>query len=126
MYVRAARIVIYRGFFMVRYIDRGPNLFIQDPLRPGECKVIKNPNWSGYPEIISFTDFLRWNYEADYGLYIRDMYRYYKSTNDDSVFALRKDQYITNVYIYSGEYDRVDEDSFNGINGANYSGTTDW
>ena len=53
---------------MTIYLDRGPFLTIPDKLHPGQYKVIRNPDWHGeLPEIVSFTDFLKWNYTLEYG-----------------------------------------------------------
>ena len=58
---------------MTIHIDRGPFIYIPDKLHPGSYKMVKNPDWDGeLPDIITFTDFLRWNYTFDYGRYIRD------------------------------------------------------
>ena len=59
---------------MIRYINRGPEVTIQDPLHQGQYKKYKDLNWQGMPEIISFTDYLRWNYTLNYGMYIRKLH----------------------------------------------------
>lgn len=52
---------------MTIYLDRGPFLTIPDKLHPGQYRVIRNPDWHGeLPEIVSFTDFLKWNYTLEY------------------------------------------------------------
>ena len=62
---------------MTIHIDRGPFIYIPDKLHPGSYKMVKNPDWNGeLPDIITFTDFLRWNYTLDYGRYIRDAFEY--------------------------------------------------
>lgn len=62
---------------MTIYLDRGPFLTIPDRLHPGQYKVIRNPEWHGeLPEIVSFTDFLKWNYTLEYGRYIRELHYY--------------------------------------------------
>ena len=60
---------------MTIYLDRGPFLTIPDKLHPGRYRVIRNPDWHGeLPEIVSFTDFLKWNYTLEYGQYIRKLH----------------------------------------------------
>ena len=62
---------------MTIYLDRGPFLTIPDKLHPGQHKVIRNPEWHGeLPEIVSFTDFLKWNYTLEYGRPIRELNYY--------------------------------------------------
>ena len=62
---------------MTIYLDRGPFLTIPDKLHPGQYRVIKNPNWDGcLPDIITFTEFLKWNYTLDYGRYVRESHDY--------------------------------------------------
>ena len=62
---------------MTIYLDRGPFLTIPDKLHPGQYRVIRNPDWHGeLPEIVSFTDFLKWNYTLEYGRHIRELHYY--------------------------------------------------
>ena len=58
-------------------IYRGPFIYIPDKLHPGSYKMVKNPDWDGdLPDIITFTEFLKWNYTLDYGQYIRKLHEY--------------------------------------------------
>ena len=64
---------------MTIYLDRGPFLTIPDKLHPGQYRVIRNPDWhEELPEIVSFTDFLKWNYTLEYGQYIRKLHYYHQ------------------------------------------------
>lgn len=94
---------------MIRYMNNGPIISVSDPLRPGEYKTYKNPDWQGMPEIISFTDFLRWNYTIEYGRVIRQM-------SDEHTlplpYGITNDSVIENVTIIRGKYDRIDSFAF--------------
>ena len=95
---------------MTIYINRGPFLYIPDKVHPGQYKVISNPEWNGVlPEIISFTDFLRWNYTADYGRFIRELHIYRQLPLPCGITSKAE---IENVIIEDGRYDRIDHDSF--------------
>lgn len=95
---------------MTIYINRGPFLYIPDKVHPGQYKVISNPDWNGIlPEIISFTDFLRWNYTADYGRFIRELQLYRQLPLPWGITSKAE---IENVIIEDGKYDRIDHDSF--------------
>ena len=59
---------------MLKYINRGPVITVQDPLRLVRQVRYRDVNWHGMPEIISFTDYLRWNYTVDYGTFIRKLH----------------------------------------------------
>lgn len=56
---------------MLTYVNRGPVITVKDPLRPGQYKQFRNPDWNAMPEIVLFTQFLQWNYTMDYGQHIR-------------------------------------------------------
>ncbi len=95
---------------MTIHLDRGPFIYIPDKLHPGSYKMVKNPDWDGeLPDIITFTDFLRWNYTLDYGRYIRDSFDY-------GILPLpweaSRNAKIKNVLIINGYYDRIDRTSF--------------
>ena len=95
---------------MTIHLDRGPFIYIPDKLHPGSYKMVKNPDRDGeLPDIITFTDFLRWNYTLDYGRYIRDAFEY-------GVLPLPweapRNAKIENVLIIAGYYDRIDRTSF--------------
>ena len=62
-----------------------------------------------FPEIISFTEFLRWNYTLDYGQYIRNLH---SRKQLPLTWYNSPDSKITNVVIIDGKYDRIDEFSF--------------
>lgn len=95
---------------MTIYLDRGPFLTIPDKLHPGQYKVIRNPEWRGeLPEIVSFTDFLKWNYTLEYGRYIRNLH-YYRQL--PLPWNVPWDAEIETVIIEDGRYDRIDHDSF--------------
>lgn len=59
---------------MLTHINRGPVITVKDPLRPGQYKQFRNPDWNEMPEIVSFTQFLTWNYITDYGQHIRRLH----------------------------------------------------
>ena len=95
---------------MTIHLDRGPFIYIPDKLHPGSYKMVKNPDWDGeLPDIITFTDFLRWNYTLDYGRYIRASFDY-------GILPLPweapRNAKIKNVLIINGYYDRIDRTSF--------------
>ncbi len=95
---------------MTIYLDRGPFLTIPDKLHPGQYKVIRNPDWHGeLPEIVSFTDFLKWNYTLEYGRHIRELH-YYRQL--PLPWGVPRDADIETVIIDEGRYDRIDHDSF--------------
>lgn len=95
---------------MTIYLDRGPFLTIPDKLHPGQYRVIRNPDWHGeLPEIVSFTDFLKWNYTLEYGQYIRKLHYYHQLPLP---WGVLKDAKIETVIIEEGRYDRIDHDSF--------------
>lgn len=95
---------------MTIYLDRGPFLTIPDKLHPGQYKVIRNPQWHvELPEIVSFTDFLKWNYTLEYGRYIRNLH-YYRQL--PLPWGVPQNAEIETVIIEDGRYDRIDHDSF--------------
>lgn len=95
---------------MTIYLDRGPFLTIPDKLHPGKYRVISNPEWQGeLPEIVSFTDFLKWNYTMDYGNYIREMHYHHQLP---LAYGIAGNAEIESVAIADGKYDRLDHDSF--------------
>ena len=94
---------------MIKYMNNGPVITVADPLRQGEYKSYPNPEWQGMPEIISFTDFLRWNYTAEYGRYIRD--QFYEQTLP-LPYGISYEAGLDNVTIASGRYDRIDSYAF--------------
>lgn len=95
---------------MTIYLDRGPFLTIPDKLHPGQYRVIRNPDWHGeLPEIVSFTDFLKWNYTLEYGQYIRKLHCYRRLPLP---WVVPQDAEIETVIIKEGRYDRIDHDSF--------------
>ena len=90
---------------MTIYLDRGPFLTIPDKLHPGQYKVIRNPDWHGeLPEIVSFTDFLKWNYTLEYGRHIRELH-YYRQL--PLPWGVQCDADIETVIIEEGRYDRM-------------------
>lgn len=95
---------------MVYNLNRGPFLNIPDKAHPSQFIVVRNPDWNGnLPDIITFTDFLKWNYTLDYGHFIRDMHAY------DALplpWDVPNDAAIDNVIIIDGYYDRIDHWSF--------------
>lgn len=95
---------------MTIYLDRGPFLTIPDKLHPGQYRVIRNPDWhEELPEIVSFTDFLKWNYTLEYGQYIRKLHYYHQLPLP---WGVLKDAEIETVIIEEGRYDRIDHNSF--------------
>lgn len=95
---------------MTIHLDRGPFIYIPDKLHPGLYKMVKNPNWDGkLPDIITFTDFLRWNYTLDYGRYIRESFDYGILPLPWEASRNAKNK---NVLIINGYYDRIDRMSF--------------
>ena len=95
---------------MTIYLNRGPFLTIPDKLHPGQYRVIRNPDWHGeLPEIVSFTDFLKWNYTLEYGQYIRKLHCYRRLPLP---WGVPQDAEIETVIIEEGRYDRIDHDSF--------------
>lgn len=94
---------------MIRYMNNGPIISVSDPLRPGEYKTYKNPDWQGMPEIISFTDFLRWNYTIEYGRVIRQMFDEHTLPLP---YGITINSVIENVTITRGKYDRIDNFAF--------------
>lgn len=61
------------------------------------------------PDIISFTDFLRWNYTLDYGQYIRGLH---KHDQLPLCWGVPHTAVIETVGITDGKYDRIDHSSF--------------
>ncbi len=94
---------------MLTYINRGPVITVKDPLRPGQYKQFRNPDWNEMPEIVSFTQFLIWNYLTEYGQYIRQLHTIGQLPLP---WYIDSDAKITNVSIRDGKYDRIDEFSF--------------
>ena len=94
---------------MLNYINRGPVITVQDPLRPGRNVQYNNHSWQGMPEIISFTDYLRWNYTTEYGKFIR---RLHERNELPLPYTFTTKLRITNVTIVDGKYDRLDSFSF--------------
>lgn len=94
---------------MTHYLNRGPIITIADPLRPGQYKQFRNPEWKELPEIISFTEFLRWNYTTDYGRYIRELHRLGRLP---LYYDIPPTAIIENVAVVEGKYDRIDHFTF--------------
>ena len=95
---------------MVINLNRGPFLNIPDKLHPGQYRVIKNPDWDGcLPDIITFTEFLKWNYTLDYGRYVRESHDYGVLPLP---YGVPQSARIENVIISEGHYDRIDHYSF--------------
>ncbi|WP_303837415.1 helix-turn-helix transcriptional regulator [Ruminococcus flavefaciens] len=95
---------------MVINLNRGPFLNIPDKAHPGQFLVIRNPDWDGeLPDIITFTEFLKWNYTLDYGRYIRDLHDYGILPLP---WGVPENAAIENVIIKEGYYDRIDHNSF--------------
>lgn len=95
---------------MVINVNREPFIYIPDTCRPGEYKMIKNPDWDGeLPDIISFTEFLKWNYTLDYGRYIRESHEYGILPLP---YGIPSNAKIKTVIITEGYYDRIDQFSF--------------
>lgn len=95
---------------MVINVNRGPFLNIPDKFHIGQFRVIKNPDWDGeLPDIITFTDFLKWNYTLEYGHYIREVHDYCVLPLP---WGVTTNAQIENVVIIEGYYDRIDNWSF--------------
>lgn len=94
---------------MAHSLNRGSIITVTAPLRPGQCKQFRNPEWDELPEIISFTEFLRWNYTADYGRYIRELHR---NVLLPLLYGIPPTAAIENVAIVEGKYDRIDQFTF--------------
>lgn len=94
---------------MTHYLNRGPIITITDPLHPGQYKQFRNPDWDELPEIISFTEFLRWNYTVDYGQYIRELHR---NGRLSLLYGIPLTAAIENVAVVEGKYDRIDHFTF--------------
>ena len=94
---------------MITFINRGEYITINNPLHHGQTVRFKNPEWKGMPEIISFTDYLKWNYTSDYGSFIRELH---KNGQLPLPWGINPDAYISNVKISDGKYDKRDDDSF--------------
>ena len=94
---------------MLTHINRGPVITVKDPLRPGQYKQFRNPDWNEMPEIVSFTQFLTWNYITDYGQHIRRLHHRGKLPLP---WYIDSDSTITNVSIRDGKFDGIDESSF--------------
>ena len=94
---------------MLIHMNNGPLVTVQDPLHHGKHKSYPNPDWQGMPEIISFTDFLRWNYTVEYGRCIRN--RFYQQLLP-LPYGVSYDAGLDNVTIVSGRYDRIDSCAF--------------
>lgn len=94
---------------MLTYINRGEYITVKDPLRPGQYRQFRNLDWQGMPEIISFTEFLRWNYTVDYGQYLRNLH---ENRQLPLSWGIHPESEIKSVSIRDGKYDRVDESSF--------------
>lgn len=94
---------------MAHYLNRGPIITVADLLHPGQYKQFGNPEWDELPEIISFTEFLRWNYTVDYGRYIRELHRNGRLPLLNGVPPTAA---IENVAIVEGKYDRIDHFTF--------------
>ncbi len=90
---------------MIHFINRGAVVTIPDLLHPGEYKQFRNPEWDELPEIISFTEFLRWNYTVDYGRFLRECYNLGLLP---ACASLPETAEIENVTIIDAEYDRKD------------------
>ena len=72
--------------------------------------MIRNPEWNAeLPEIVSFTDFLRWNYTAEYGRFIRELH---VCGQLPLPYGVSYKAAIENVVIEDGRYDRIDHESF--------------
>ena len=95
---------------MLTHNNQEPVISFKEPLHHGQYKQLYNPYLKKMPEIISFTQFLRWNYTIDYGQYIRHLH--YNGQLPLSWGILPYSD-ITNVTILDGKYDRIDEFSFN-------------
>ena len=72
--------------------------------------MIRNLQWHGEPpEIVSFTDFLKWNYTLEYGRYIRESHEYGILPLP---YGIPSNAKIKTVIITEGYYDRIDQFSF--------------
>lgn len=95
---------------MTIYLNTGPFLTIPDQVHPGRYRVIHNPDWDGeLPEIVSFTNFLKWNYILEYGNFIRKLHSCHQLPLP-WYFTGKVD--IIDVAIKDGKYERTDHDSF--------------
>lgn len=94
---------------MIIYLNRGEYITLNNPLYKGRTIRFKNPDWKGMPEIISFTDYLKWNYTSDYGYFIRTLH-------NNGQLPLPWDIYpsssIDNVKIVDGKYAKKSDESF--------------
>ena len=90
---------------MIHFINCGAVVTIPDLLHPGDYKQFRNPEWDELPEIISFTEFLRWNYTVDYGRFLRASYNLGLLP---AYASLPETAEIENVTIIGAEYDRKD------------------
>ena len=91
-------------------IYRGPFIYIPDKLHPGSYKMVKNPDWDGeLPDIITFTEFLKWNYTLDYGQYIRNLHEYGLLPLP---WGVKRDTVISNVIIIMQKNFMIQEISF--------------
>ena len=95
---------------MITHINQESFILLKGSLHHEQNKQLYNPYWKKMPEIISFTEFLRWNYTIDYGQYIRHLH--YNGQLPLS-WGILPHSDITNVTILEGKYDRIDEFSFN-------------
>ena len=95
---------------MTIYLNTGPFLTIPDQVHPGRYRVIHNPDWDGeLPEIVSFTNFLKWNYILEYGNFIRKLHSCHQLPLP-WYFTGKVD--ITDVAIKDGKCEHTDHDSF--------------
>lgn len=94
---------------MAHYLNRGLIITVADPLHPGQYKQFRNPEWDELPEIVSFTEFLRWNYTSDYGRYIRELHQIGQLP---LLYGIPPTAAIENVAIVEGKYDRIDHFAF--------------
>lgn len=94
---------------MIHFLNRGAIITVADLLHPGEYKHFRNPDWKEMPEIISFTEFLRWNYTLNYGRYIREAHT---AGTLPLPYDIPETAGIDNVTITGGAYDRLDQHSF--------------
>ncbi len=90
---------------MVQFINRGAVITVPDILRPGEYMQFRNPEWDEMPEIISFTEFLRWNYTVEYGSFLRNAHSFGQLP---LCYGIPDTAEIENVTIIDAEYDRID------------------
>ena len=94
---------------MIRQVNRGSIISIPDLHNTGQYKTFPNPNYEGMPEIISFTDFLRWNYTSDYGNHIRKLHHEKQLPLPEYTTP---DNTVLNVTILDGKYDDLPEQAF--------------